>query len=157
MAPGPDGSAELGVQRLDGVRGVPDPPHLAGEGVERDYLAPGPPPALADGRIFSAPEAFLEGAKRGFAGIGVDGSVDPLQCGCHRLSVFPGDEIEAVAQQVDDTGLNRGLREDGGNRLGKAFETVDNGDQNVFDAAVLQLVHDAQPEFGALVLLEPKT
>src|SRR6185437_8018837 len=40
--------------------------------------------------------------------------------------------------------------------LGKALQTIDNRDQHVFDAAVLQLVHDAQPEFGALVLLEPQ-
>ena len=30
------------------------------------------------------------------------------------------------------------------------------GDQHVFDAAILQFVHDAQPEFGALILLEPQ-
>src|SRR6185369_1178600 len=45
---------------------------------------------------------------------------------------------------------------DGSDRLGKALQAVDNGDQHVLDAAVLELVHDAQPEFGALVLFEPK-
>ena len=45
---------------------------------------------------------------------------------------------------------------DGGNRIGKPFEAVDDSDQNIFDAAVLQLVHDAQPEFGTLILLEPE-
>src|SRR5437764_10923292 len=39
---------------------------------------------------------------------------------------------------------------------GKTFQAVDDGDQQVFDAAVFQLVHDPQPEFGTLVLLEPK-
>ena len=39
---------------------------------------------------------------------------------------------------------------------GKALQAVDDGDQHVLDAAVLQLVHDAQPELGALVLLEPQ-
>jgi hypothetical protein len=28
-------------------------------------------------------------------------------------------------------------------------------DQHVFDTAIFQLVDDAQPEFGALILLEP--
>src|SRR5215204_3176338 len=38
---------------------------------------------------------------------------------------------------------------------GKPLRPSD-GNQHVLDAAVLQLVHDAQPEFGALVLFEPK-
>ena len=40
--------------------------------------------------------------------------------------------------------------------LREAFEPIDDGDQHVLDAAVFQLVHDAQPKFGALVLFEPK-
>ena len=111
MAPGPDGSPQLGVQRLDGIRGVQDPPHIAGEGVKRDDLAPGAPPALSDCRVFLAPEALLEGAKRGLAGIGIDGAVNALQRTRDRFSVFPGHKIEAVAQQMDDAGLHRRLRE----------------------------------------------
>ena len=38
----------------------------------------------------------------------------------------------------------------------KALQAIDDGDQDVFDAAVLQLVHDAQPEFRALGLLDPQ-
>jgi hypothetical protein len=44
--------------------------------------------------------------------------------------------IEAVAQQVNDAGLHDCPRKDGGDRLREAFEAVDNGDQDVFDAAV---------------------
>src|SRR5206468_11715796 len=156
MAPGPDRSPELGIQRFDGIRRVQNPPDIAGKGVERDDLAPGAPPALADGRVFLAPEALLEGGERGLAGIGVDGSVNALQRRGHRLAVFPGHKVEAVAQQVDDAGLHRRLREDGGDRFGETFQAVDHGDQQVFDAAVFQLVHDPQPEFGTLVLLQPK-
>src|SRR3954451_5380319 len=61
----------------------------------------------------AAPGALFEGAERGLAGFGVDRSVDVLQRRRDRLSVFPGDKIEAVAQQVDDAGLYCGLREDG--------------------------------------------
>ena len=53
-------------------------------------------------------------------------------------------------------GFGRGLRQDPTEKVGKALQAVDNGDQNVFDAAVLQLVHDAQPKFGTLILLEPE-
>ena len=49
-----------------------------------------------------------------------------------------------------------GLREDGGDRLGEALQAIDDGDQDVLDAAVLQLVHDPQPELGALGLLDPE-
>ena len=61
-----------------------------------------------------------------------------------------------LAQQVDDTGLHRRLWKDGGDRVGEALEAIDDGDQHILDAAVFQLVHDAQPEFGAFVLLEPQ-
>jgi hypothetical protein len=44
----------------------------------------------------------------------------------------------------------------GGDGLGKAFEAVNDGNQDVLDAAIFQLIHDAQPEFGAFVLLEPQ-
>ena len=57
---------------------------------------------------------------------------------------------------MNNAGLNCRLREDRGDRVREALEAVDDGDQHVLDAAVFQLVHDAQPEFGAFVLLEPK-
>src|SRR5215469_18976424 len=71
--------------------------------------------------------------------------------GIRRLAVFPGDEIETVAQQMNNAGLDHRLWKNGGNRVGKPFEAVDDGDQNVLDATVFQLVHDAQPEFGTLI------
>jgi hypothetical protein len=139
------------------IRGVQILTHVTGEGIERNDFRPGSPPALANGGIFPAPEALLEGAERGFAGVGVDGFVNALERSRHRLAVFPGDEIEAVAQKMnDDAGLNRGLRIPGGDGLWKALQAVDHGDQHILDTAVLQLVHDAQPELGAFVLFEPE-
>lgn len=60
-----------------------------------------------------------------------------------------------MADQINDAGLDDRLRKDGGDRLGKSLQAVDDGDQNVGDAAVLQLVHDAQPELGPFGLLDP--
>ena len=57
---------------------------------------------------------------------------------------------------MNDAGLHRCLGEDRDDRLGKALQAVDDGDQHVLDAAIFQLVHHAQPEFGAFVLLEPQ-
>ena len=61
-----------------------------------------------------------------------------------------------MTQQVDDAGLHRRLREDGEDRLWEAFQPVDDGDQDVLDAAGLQLVHHHEPEFGALGRLDPE-
>src|SRR5215472_2091904 len=88
-----------------------NPAHLAGEGIERNDLGPGAAPALADGRVFLAPGALLEGSQCGFAGVGVDRPINLLERRGDGLAVFPGDEIEAVAQQVNDASLNRCVRE----------------------------------------------
>ena len=40
-----------------------------------------------------------------------------------------------------------------GDGLRKTLEPVDHRDQDVFHSAVVQLVHDLEPEFGSLVLL----
>lgn len=57
---------------------------------------------------------------------------------------------------MDDAGLDHRFGEHGADRIGEALQAVDDGQQQVLDAAVPKLVHDAQPELGALVLLQPK-
>src|SRR5437660_10962623 len=89
-----------------------------------------------------------------FGGGGIDGPVDVLESRRHGLAVLPGDEVQAVAQQMNNASLDARLGENRGNRIREALQPVDNGDQHVLDTAVLQLIHDAQPEFGAFVLLE---
>src|SRR5215212_5332033 len=69
---------------------------------------------------------------------------------------IPAENGRLRSDRLNDAGLYRRLREHRGDRLREALEAVDDGDQHVFDAAVLDLVHDAQPEFGALVLFQPK-
>src|SRR5579864_3136852 len=88
MAPGPDRPAQLGIERLDGVCRIQNPADITGEGIERDDLRPGPPPALTDGRVFLSPKALLEGAERGFPGLGIDGPVNALQRRRHGLAVL---------------------------------------------------------------------
>lgn len=41
------------------------------------------------------------------------------------------------------------------NCLWKSFESIDDGDQDIFDSAVFELVHDRQPELGSFALLNP--
>ena len=57
---------------------------------------------------------------------------------------------------MDDAGLHPGLGEDGLDGVGEALEAVDAGDEDVVDAAALEVVEDGQPELGALGALEPQ-
>jgi hypothetical protein len=57
---------------------------------------------------------------------------------------------------MDDAGLHDRRRKHRGDRLGKSLQAIDDGDQNVLDAAVPEFVHHAQPELGAFRGLDPK-
>src|SRR6476619_3789561 len=50
-----------------------------------------------------------------------------------------------------NTGLNQRLRKHAGDRLGKALQAIDDGDQDIVEPTRLQIVHDLEPEFGASV------
>jgi hypothetical protein len=106
--------------------------------------------------VLQIPWAFGEGVQFFLSGGGVLGPVDLLQRHCDSLAVLVGNEVQRIADQVNDAGLDLGLWKHRGDRLRKALQTIDDGDEDVFDAAVLQLVHDAQPEFCALGLLDPQ-
>ena len=56
---------------------------------------------------------------------------------------------------MHDAGLHRRLGEDRLDRFGEALEAVDAADQDVVDAAGLQVGQHLHPELGALVVLEP--
>lgn len=45
--------------------------------------------------------------------------------------------------------------EHGGDGVGEALETIDDGEHDILSAAVLDLVHGAQPELGAFILFDP--
>jgi len=156
MATNAHGPTQLGVQRLDGVGGVDDSAHSLREGEERNDVLPLPPPDLSDRLVFSSPGARVKGFQGLSAGLGILGAVDFSQLGDDRLPVLPGDEIERVSNEMHDAGLHRSFREDGVDRLGKAFEAVDDGDQDVLDAAGLQFVHNPQPELRALGVFDPE-
>jgi hypothetical protein len=52
---------------------------------------------------------------------------------------------------VHDARLNPGVGVDRSDRVGEPGQAVDAGDQDVFDAALVQVVEDRQPELGALL------
>jgi len=112
------------------------------KGEEGNDFAPGPPPALADCWIFLPPYAGFEGRQGGFTVGDVHGAIDGLERRRYSFAILVGDEVEAVTQKMDDAGLDRRRWKDGEDRLRKALQAVDDGDENVLDATVFQLVHD---------------
>ena len=87
--------------------------------------------------------------------VGVDGGVDRPEVAGDLLAFAAGDVAEAVPDQVDDAGLHPRLGEHRFDRFGEPLEPVDAGDQDVLDAALLEVVQDLEPELRALALLEP--
>ncbi|SEK00434.1 hypothetical protein SAMN05518849_12541 [Sphingobium sp. AP50] len=150
-------ATKLGIQGLNGIGGLNDPPDFGVKVKNGMTLGPRLAPTLADGGITLTPDAGLECRQCLLGSRGIDGASNGLQ-GCpERLAIFPCYEIHRVAQQVDDAGLNRRFREDGGDGVGKALQGINDGQHDVLDAAVAQFVPDAQPELGASLLRQPLT
>jgi hypothetical protein len=61
-----------------------------------------------------------------------------------------------MPDQMDDAGLDSRFREGGGDRLREAFQPVHDGDQDVLDPSVAQLVHHRQPELGTFIIGDPE-
>ena len=136
------------------IRGVDHPADLLGEGQERDYVLPGVQPRLGDDREPLAP-LLVESLKHLLGGVSVHGRVDRLQIAGDLLALLAGHVLQAMAQEVNDAGLHGGLGEDRLDRLGEALEPVHAADQDVLDAALLELGEHLHPELGALGVLEP--
>ena len=98
---------------------------------------------------------MCEGVKGGLAGGRICGAIDRAQGLRDALAILPGSKIHRMADEVDDAGLHDSLRKNGVNGLWKTLQAIHDGDQNVLGAAGLELVDDAQPEFGALGLFDP--
>lgn len=62
----------------------------------------------------------------------------------------------AVGRLSTPTGLDHRFREGRRDRLGKALEPAHDGDQDVLEPPVLELVHHREPEFGTFVLGDPQ-
>src|SRR5215213_1257581 len=69
---------------------------------------------------------------------------------------IPAENGRLRSDRLDNACLDGGQREDRPDRFGKAFQPVDNRDQDVVDAAGFQVIHHLQPEFGTLGLLDPQ-
>lgn len=96
---------------------------------------------------------FIELAKGFFA---ADRPVDCFEIGGHLAPVLPGNESQRVSNQMYNAELHLSFRKNAANRFWKTFETVDTGDENILHAAILELRHHLQPEFGPLGFLNPE-
>jgi hypothetical protein len=56
---------------------------------------------------------------------------------------------------VNDTELDLSLGKGGGNRIWKSGQTIDTGNQHIFDAPVLKFCQDGKPEFGTFIFGQP--
>ena len=106
--------------------------------------------------MLGSPGTGLEGLESHQRRVRVDRPVDVLESAGDGLAILVRHEGERVADQVDDAGLHQRLGEDGLYRLREAFQPIDDGDQDIGHAALLDLVHVRQPELGALGLLDPQ-
>ena len=57
---------------------------------------------------------------------------------------------------MDDAKLNLSLRVRAGNGIGESLQTIDAGDQDILDAAVLQLGQHAEPELRSFGFGKPQ-
>jgi hypothetical protein len=117
-------------------------------------MLPGRSPCLADhGQLL--PPLLLERLERVQCRVGVDRGVDRPQILGDLLVLTAWHVLQAVTDQMHDAGLHRRGREDSLDRLGESLQPVDAGDEDVVDAALLEVGEDLHPELRALVGLEP--
>src|SRR5690606_17196840 len=105
----------LAVQRLDGVGRVDDFPDLRGEREEWNDLRPAAAPARGNGRILLPPGSGLELGERLLGSVGTDSAIDRAQRLRQCLALLPGGELQRVADEVDDAGLDHAVRKGAGN------------------------------------------
>ena len=87
--------------RFDSVGRIDQSAHVRMESVERNE-----PDAKPNCRIFPAPRAGFKRSQRSFAAGCVDGAVDVLQRRGDRPTVLIGGKLQAIAQKMDDAGLD---------------------------------------------------
>jgi hypothetical protein len=102
-------------------------------------VLPGVQPRLGDHGEPLAP-LLIEGLELCLGLLGVDGGVDRLEVAGDLLALAPRDVLQRGADEMHDARLHRGSREDRLDRVGKAGQPVDAADQDVADAAGLQIV-----------------
>ena len=98
---------------------------------------------------------LVEALEFELGGVGVDGGVDRFEVPGDLLALASRHVLQAVAHEVNHARLHGGLGEDRLDRLREALQAVHAADQDVPDAALLELGQHLHPELGALGFLKP--
>lgn len=99
---------------------------------------------------------FVEGVELALGLVGVWGGVNRLEVSHDLLHLTVGYLTRRIANQVDDAKLDFGLRKDGLNRFRKALQAIHARNQDIFDAAILEIVKHGQPELCAFGFSGPE-
>ncbi len=147
--------AELPIEILDGVIGVDDAPELFGIAEEGGELRPLRLPAF-ERKIELRPSLsnFLQSFEcRVFGRSHVDLPKIPTEI----LPVTMRHELHRVPDLVDDALLDDCFGENGVDCIRETTQTIDAADENILDAAILDLIEHLHPELGPLGFADPDT
>ena len=86
----------------------------------------------------------------------IGGLINSLKIFGDILTVLPPAEVQRMAHQMHDAGLDGGIQERGIDGVWEAFEAVYNGDQDIFYAPIAQIVHYREPELGPFIVGDPQ-
>ena len=63
--------------------------------------------------------------------------------------------MRCVPDSIRDASLRNGLRKNRHDRIGEAFEAVNNGHEDIGNTPGFAFVHDLEPELGPFRLFDP--
>ncbi len=99
---------------------------------ERDHLGPCLTPGRGDGGVFSGP-VFLELVQFSGGLIGGGGLINLAQISGHIFAIIPSAEVQGMAQQMHNAGLDGGIWEGLRDRIREAFEAIHYDNQDTLD------------------------
>jgi len=139
-----------GVGRVDGRANVIRVFEVSRQ--RRPLAAPG----LDDHGVLVAPLGF-QVVQCGFSSVECSGAINTLKVGHEGFLVFRSHILHGVADLVDDAVLNLRVGVHAFDGLWEAFEAVNASDQNVLDAAVVQISENAEPVMGTFLVGQIQT
>ena len=141
---------------VDFIRRVDDLAHAGRERKEGNHTIPGVAPRGTDRREFLTPRTLSKHVEFGLSRFRAGGRVNRLDRSSQATTILPTGVVQAVADQVDDAGLQGGRREHRRQRFGQTLEAVGDGDQDVAHTTGLQIVEHLHPELGTFGALDPQ-
>ena len=145
--------AELAVEVLDSIGRVDHAPDRFRIPVKRRKVRPSDLPAF-EVRLVARPAFHHIGqglASRFLGGRGID----LFEILAERLAILEWNKHDRVPNLVRDADLHVGVGKYRLDRLGKAFETVHAGDEDVLDAAIFEIREYTHPELGTFTVADP--